>query len=101
MTIIKYEPFQGPSILQELNSNRLILCGSHQLSIINMSNDIIEHTIIVRNIIHSLIQLRDDNILVGCIYGVLYLYDITLRTLLIKQNKIDNKTILCLLNINS
>ena len=88
--------------LLEIDNDRIIVGGCNVITIVNISNDIIEHQIEndKLNYVYSLIQLRDGNILCGCDYGLICLYDIKLNTLSFREEKIHNEAVCCLLNIN-
>ena len=88
--------------LLEIDNNRIIVGGKNVITIVNISNDIIEHQIENDKLsyVWSLIQLRDGNILCGCWNGLICLYDIKLNTLSIREKKTHNKPVYCLLNIN-
>ena len=72
------------------------------ITIVNISNDIIEHQIENDKLINvdSFLKLRDGNILCGCDNGLICLYDIKLNTLSFREEKIHNGSVCCLLNIN-
>ena len=95
------ECINNNSIL-EIDNNRIIVGGYNVITIVNISNDIIEHQIKndKLNRVWSLIQLRDGNILCGCEDGLICLYDIKLNTLSFRKEKIHNESVYCLLNIN-
>ena len=88
--------------LLEIDNNRIIVGGENIITIVNISNDIIEHQI--KNdeleLISSFVQLRDGNILCGCGKGLICLYDIKLNTLSFREKKIHNEGVYCLLNLN-
>ena len=88
--------------LLEIDNNRIIVGGENVITIVNISNDIIEHQIENNklNDVWSLIQLRDGNILCGCDYGLICLYDIKLNTLSFREKKIHYGSVYCLLNLN-
>ena len=88
--------------LLEIDNNRIIVGGYNVITIVNISNDIIEHQIENDKLkdVWSLIQLRDGNILCGCWNGLICLYDIKLNTLSFREEKIHNNGVWCLLNIN-
>ena len=48
-----------------------------------------------------MIQLKDGNILCGCSYGLICLYDIKLNTLSFRKKTIHNGGVNCLLNLNT
>ena len=89
--------------LLEIDNNRIIVGGGRVITIVNISNDIIEHQIENDKLdyVWSLIQLRDGNILCGCKNGFICLYDIKLNTLSFREKKINNVSVYCLLNINT
>ena len=89
--------------LLEIDNNRIIVSGDRVITIVNISNDIIEHQIKNDKLYYawSLIQLRDGNILCGCENGLICLYDIKLNTLSFREKKIHNGGVNCLLNINT
>ena len=93
--------YDNNSIL-EIDNNRIIVGGNRVITIVNISNDIIEHQIENDKLyfVFSLIQLRDGNILCGCWNGLICLYDIKLNTLSFREEKIHNGRVCCLLNIN-
>ena len=88
--------------LLEIDNNRIIVGGKNVITIVNISNDIIEHQIKKDELdyVFSLIQLIDGNILCGCSYGLICLYDIKLNILLFREEEIHNEYVFCLLNIN-
>ena len=88
--------------LLEIDNDRIIVGGYNAITIVNISNDIIEHQIKNDKLSYvcSFIQLRDSNILCGCYYGLICLYDIKLNTLSFRQERIHNREVYCLLNIN-
>ena len=88
--------------LLEIDNNRIIVGGKNVITIVNISNDIIEHQIENDELdsVYSFIQLRDGNILCGCGNGLICLYDIKLNTLSFRDKKIHDKPVYCLLNIN-
>ena len=88
--------------LLEIDNNRIIVGGNRVITIVNISNDIIEHQIKNDKLYYaySFIQLRDGNILCGCENGLICLYDIKLNTLTFKEDKIHYGGVRCLLNIN-
>ncbi len=102
MKIINNVHCYDSNSLLEIDNNRIIVGGNRVITIVNISNDIIEHQIKNDELYYawSLIQLRDGNILCGCSYGLICLYDIKLNTLLFRQEKIHNYQVYCLLNIN-
>ena len=85
--------------IKEIDGNRVIVGGANVIPIINISNDIIEQQIKndkIFNIVAFMI-LRDGNILCGCKDGLICKYDIKLNKLEIKNYKIHNDIISCLL----
>ena len=88
--------------LLEIDNNRIIVGGYNVITIVNISNDIIEHQIKNDELYYawSFVQLRDGNILCGCENGLKCLYDIKLNTLTFKEDKIHDIAVCCLLNLN-
>ena len=88
--------------LLEIDNNRIIVGGYKVITIVNISNDIIEHQIENDKLyrVDSFLKLRDGNILCGCEDGLICLYDIKLNTLSFREEKIHNVPVYCLLNIN-
>ena len=88
--------------LLEIDNNRIIVGGYNVITIVNISNDIIEYQIRndKLNYVYSFVQLRDGNILCGCENGLICLYDIKLNTLSFREEKIHDEPVFCLLNIN-
>ena len=88
--------------LLEIDNNRIIVGGYNVITIVNISNDIIEHQIENYKLdrAYSFLKLRDGNILCGCSNGLICLYDIKLNTLSFRQEKIHKERVYCLLNIN-
>ena len=88
--------------LLEIDNNRIIVGGCKVITIVNISNDIIEHQIKNDELYYawSFVQLRDGNILCGDANGFIYLCDIKLNTLSFREKKIHNGDVRCLLNIN-
>ena len=86
----------------EIDNNRIIVGGYNVITIVNISNDIIEHQIKNDKLdyVFSLLQLRDGNILCGCSYGLICLYDIKLNTLSFREKNIHYGGVYCLLNLN-
>ena len=100
--IINNVECQNRNSILEIDNNRIIVGGYKVITIVNISNDIIEHQIKNDRLdsVYSLIQLRDGNILCGCEDGLICLYDIKLNTLSFREEKIHNYEVYCLLNIN-
>ena len=88
--------------LLEIDNNRIIVGGYNVITIVNISNDIIEHQIKNEKLsyAYSFVQLRNGKILCGCSYGLICLYDINLNTLSFREKKIHDKPVSCLLNLN-
>ena len=88
--------------LLEIDNNRIIVGGYKVITIVNISNDIIEHQIENDKLdnVRSFLKLRDGNILCGCGNGLICLYDIKLNTLSFREEEIHNEAVYCLLNIN-
>ena len=88
--------------LLEIDNNRIIVGGYNVITIVNISNDIIEHQIENDKLsyAYSFVQLRDGNILCGTENGLICLYDIKLNTLSFREKKIHNGEVCCLLNLN-
>ena len=88
--------------LLEIDNNRIIVGGENIITIVNISNDIIEYQIENNKLsfVYSFVQLRDGNILCGCEKGLICLYDIKLNTLSFREEKIHYGEVCCLLNIN-
>ena len=88
--------------LLEIDNNRIIVGGYNVITIVNISNDIIEHQIenYKLSYVDSFLKLRDGNIFCGCYNGLICLYDIKLNTLSFREKKIHNEAVYCLLNIN-
>ena len=86
----------------EIDNNRIIVGGFIVITIVNISNDIIEHQIENYKLdnVKSFLKLRDGNILCGCEYGLICLYDIKLNTLSFRKKKIHKQSVRCLLNLN-
>ena len=95
------ECFYNNSLL-EIDNNRIIVGRYNVITIVNISNDIIEHQIENDKLdyVYSFVQLRDGNILCGCYDGLICLYDIKLNTLSFREEKIHDKPVCCLLNLN-
>ena len=88
--------------LLEIDNNRIIVGGIGIITIVNISNDIIEHQIENDKLsyVYSFVQLRDGNILCGCENGLICLYDIKLNTLSFREKEIHYSEVYCLLNLN-
>ena len=88
--------------LLEIDNNRIIVGEKKVITIVNISNDIIEHQIKNDELydVCSFVQLRDGNILCGCYNGLICLYDIKLNTLSFREDKIHYEEVYCLLNLN-
>ena len=88
--------------LLEIDNDRIIVAGYNVITIVNISNDIIEHQIKNDKLYYawSLIQLRDGNILCRCSYGLICLYNIKLNTITFREDKIHNGDLYYLLNLN-
>ena len=102
ISIIKNVDCAYSNSLLEIDNNRIIVGGKNVITIVNISNDIIEYQIRndKLNYVYSFVQLRDGNILCGCKHGLIFLYDIKLNTLSFRQERIHNEAVFCLLNIN-
>ena len=103
MKIINNVQCPSRNSLLEIDNNRIIVGGENVITIVNISNDIIEHQIKNDKLyfVYSFVQLRDGNILCGCENGLICLYDIKLNTLSFREEKIHDKPVYCLLNINT
>ena len=99
--IDKVECCDNNSLL-EIDNNRIIVGGCNVITIVNISNDIIEYQIENDKLdwVYSFLKLRDGNILCGCSNGLICLYDIKLNTLSFREEVIHNDAVYCLLNIN-
>ena len=88
--------------LLEIDNNRIIVGGWRVITIVNISNDIIEHQIENDKLdsVSSFVQLRDGNILCGCENGFICLHNNKLNTLSFRKEKIHNGEVCCLLNLN-
>ena len=104
--------YDSNSIL-EIDNNRIIVGGWEVITIVNISNDIIEYQTNNDKLdwVYSFLKLRDGNILCGCDNGLICLYDIKLNTLSFREEKINNtlsfreklinyRGVYCLLNLN-
>ena len=102
MKIINNVDCADNNSLLEIDNNRIIVGGLNVITIVNISNDIIEYQLYddKLNEVFSFLKLRDGNILCGCSYGLICLYDIKLNTLSFRQEEIHDDAVLCLLNIN-
>ena len=100
--IIKHVDCSYSNSIIEIDNNRIIVGGNKVITIINISNYIIEHKILEDKLdsVYSLNKLRGDNILCGYGNGSLCIYDINNHTLLFKNDTIHDKVVSCLLNIN-
>ena len=87
--------------LLEIDNNRVIV-GGRYITIVNISNDIIEYQIRndKLNYVYSFVQLRDGNILCGCKHGLIFLYDIKLNILSFRKDKLHYEGVSCLVNLN-
>ena len=101
-TIIKNVNCFDSNSLLEIDKNRLIVGGINEITIVNISNDIIEQQIKNNRLgyVFSLVQLANGNILCGCKGGLICLYDVKLYTITFREDKIHDNNVTCLLNIN-
>ena len=88
--------------LLEIDNNRIIVGGFNELTIVNLTNNIIEQQIENDTLkdVGSLLQLRDGNILILHYGTFLCIYDINLNTLFFNNHEIHNDLVTCLININ-
>ena len=88
--------------LLEINSNKVIVGGENVISIVNLTSDTIEHTVINTKLsyIFSFNILRDGNVLCGCNDGLICLYDIKSNTLAFKKDYMHDDIVSCIININ-
>ena len=102
MKIINNVECANRNSILEIDNNRIIVGGKNVITIVNISNNIIEHQIKndKLNYVCSFVQLRDGNILCGRENGLICLYDIKLNTLSFREKKIHNGIVYCLLNLN-
>ena len=93
--------YRSNSLLQ-IDNNRVVVGYNKIITIVNIINDTIEYQIENNQLlsVESFMILRDGNILCGDSKGLICIYDIQLNTLIFKNDKIHDKEISCLLNIN-
>ena len=87
----------------EIDNQRIVVGGLNKITIINTDKYMIEH--IIQNdkldYVYSLMKLRNGNILCGCEYGIMCIYDIHKESFLfINEAKSNNCDILDLFQIN-